>query len=282
MPIPLIETPNIPGKAILCTGRKRDGKTFFIYHRIFVPFPGPAVFVDPKGAQTDGLRGEIRRTVEDVKAHPANKIIFQIRPGTSPEKFDEEVAKLFEYLVEWKRGYPAIPMLIVIDEAYRYMSKFEMEEGPNTLIQTVSALNISCVVINPDMSTCPRILFTQSDFIILFSYHPVVKLYLNERLTTEVPEVAWKHLMRNQTDIMSKKGYGIMLDWSDRVWLIYPDGHMDVVEGTKDAEANETDDTSDTEAEGGGKPGPDSPDGGDSAKEHAPPIADSGPGGVKE
>jgi hypothetical protein len=255
MPTPLIETPTSPGKSILVTGKKRDGKSWYVFNRIFMDFKGPAIFIDPKGADSY-IKGEVRRTVEQVKSYPANKIIFQIQPGSSTEKFDEEVAKLIEYLVSWKRGYPKVPLLVVLDESYRYMSKFAMDEGPNTLVQTCSALDISTIIINPDYSTVPRILYMQSDYVIFFTAHPVIESYLEDRLTMQIPPQVWTHVSRNQTDIMAKKGYGMMLDWSDRIWLIFPDGHMDVVEGVEKDGTQETND-GDNDIDGDTAPAPD-------------------------
>lgn len=252
MPTPLIETPCSPGKTVLITGKKRDGKSYYAYNQIFLNFKGPAIYIDPKAADPY-IKGEVRRTVEQVKSYPANKIIFQIQAGSPTEKFDEEVQKLIEYLIEWKRGYPKVPLLVVLDESYRYMSKFEMDEGPNMLVQTCSALDISTVVINPDYSTCPRILFMQSDFVLFFTAHPTIKMYLEERMSSEIPDIVWRHVSRNQTDIMSKKGYGFMLDWSQTIWLIYPDGHMDSVQAGEqiDEGAKEDDDSGDTDVPAG-------------------------------
>jgi len=278
MPTPLVETATVPGKCVLVTGKKRDGKSYFVYHQIFLRFKGPAVYVDPKGADPY-IRGEIRHTTAEVKSHPANKIIFRPVAGTSPSGFDEEVMALITYLIDWKRGWPDASLLIVLDESQRYMGKAGMEEGPDILVQTCSALNISTVLVNPDYMTVPRQLYVQSDFVIFFTAHKVLSMYLDERMMTAIPPRGMQHLERNRTELMSKKGYGIMYDWSNW-WLVYPDGHMDGPIAAEDGEnGTSDDDKGDTEAEERGPVKPDIPDGGGRAKGDVPDNAGSGPPG---
>jgi len=263
MPWPLIETPSVPGKCVVVTGKKRDGKSYAVYNRIFVPFKGPKVYIDPKGADPY-IRGEIRHTVDEVKSHPSQSIIFRPRLGSSPTAFDEEVEKLIDYLISWKQTYPseAFSMLIVVDESQRYMGKAGMEEGPDRLVQTCSALNISTVMINPDYMTVPRQLYVQSDYCIFFTAHKVLSMYLDERMMTTIPAVCMQHLEFNRTEIMTKKGYGIMYDWH-AWWKIYPDGHMDGPisaedeENEKEGNIDDSDDTAPTEGKGTGTVGAD-------------------------
>jgi len=282
MPTPLIETPTIPGKVVLVTGKKRDGKSWFVYHQIFLPFKGPAIYIDPKAAD-NYIRGEKRRTVKQVQDHPANKIIFQIQPGASADQFDEQVHELIQYLINWKRGYPGVPLLVVLDEAYRYMLKSGMDDGPDALVQTCSALDINTVIINPDYSTVPRQLYLQADYCVFFTAHPVIEMYLEDRLTMNLPKQVWQHVARNQTTDQSKKGYAMMIDWSNTVWLLYPDGHWDSIQGgTDDEETGEDDDSGNPDAEGG--KGAITPGSDGAAIPEKPLPAEPGgrPGGVKD
>jgi hypothetical protein len=248
---PLIETSSVPGKALLVTGKKRDGKSFYVYNRIFVPFKGVSVYIDPKGADPY-IRGEVRHTVEDVKAHPANKIIFRPTLGSSPTAFDEEVDKLIDYLISWKQTYPpeAVSMLVVIDEAQRYMGKAGMMEGPDRLVQTCSALNISVCICNPDYMTVPRQLYVQSDYVIFFTAHKVLSIYLDERMMTEIPDLCLRHMEKNKSDLMSNKGHGCMYDWHSW-WIINQDGSMDGPIEAHDTEGGEGDETDEDASDSG-------------------------------
>jgi len=251
---PLVEGPK-PGKCALITGRKRDGKSWYVYHEIFLPFGGPAIYIDPKG-QDAYMVGEIRYSLKEIQEKPANKIIFRPAPGSNPEAYDAEVEKVLGYLVEWKKEYPGAPLLVVIDEAQRYMGKAGMAYGPDTLVQTCAVLDISTVIINPDYSTVPRQLYFQADYVILFTGHPVIYMYLEERMATHIPDIAKAHL--------AQKYHGICYDW-ENIYLIWPNGAMRVCEADAEVRTDENEDN-----KGGDTPGDtDEPD--DDAADSAEP-----------
>lgn len=237
---PLVDAPR-PGQCLVVTGRKRDGKSWYVYHEIFLPFQGPSIYCDPKGQDAYMVSGEVRYSLKEIQEKPANKIIFRPAPGSKPELYDAELEKVIEYLIDWKKGYMDAPLLVVIDEAQRYMGKAGMVSGPDRLIQTCAVLNCSTCVVNPDYSTMPRQLFFQADAIVLYTGHPVIFTYLEERLSTHIPDIAKAHL--------AQKYHGICYDW-EHLYLIWPNGAMRVCEAEAEVRTDENEDN-----EGGDTPG---------------------------
>lgn len=223
---PMVNPPPLQGECGIVTGKKRDGKSWWAFHEVFLQFAGPALYIDPKGA--DGYIGgmcpghgdhkiPVVHTLEQLQREKPNKAIIQIVPGARPEAFDEVVDKTIDWLIAWK-SQPEMrpfPMLVVIDEAQRLMTKMKMNSQVDRLVQTCSALNISTIIVNPDYSTIPRQLFVQSDYIVLFTAHPVILMYLEERLRTPFNNEIAQH--------MSQKYAGLIYDWTD-CYFLNPDG----------------------------------------------------------
>jgi len=215
---PLVDGP-MPGATCLVTGKTQDGKSFYVWHEIFLPFPGPSLYFDPKGydAYMVGPGVEVRYTLKEIQEKPANKILFRAKMGVDPAIFNTEAEKVLAYLVEWKRMYPGSPLLVVVDEAQRFMNKAGMSLGIDMIVQTCAGMGISCCIICPDKSQCPPQLFFQSPYVIFFTGHPTLYLYLEERLATHIPDIAKQHIMQ--------KYHGICYDW-ESLYLIYPNGAM--------------------------------------------------------
>lgn len=210
-----------------------------MYHHIFLQWSGPAIYIDPKGADPY-LQGEVRAKLQDIISKPAEKIIVRPVPGTDPHEFDEEVERILKWLVEWKRQYPAIQLLVVVDEAQRYCQKTRMSSSLDILVQTCAAMSISTCIINPDYSTVPRQLFFQADYVCFFTAHPVIIMYLQERLQSELSPEDIKHL--------EKKYHGLAYDWHN-IYRIYPDGSIEESGGIEH-DTDTTEDEVQDESEG--------------------------------
>jgi len=221
LPVPLIDTPTSPGQCLVVTGKKRDGKSWWVWHQIFLKWSGAALYLDPKGADAY-MVGDVRHSLEEIVEEPARKFILRPEPGSNPHEFDAEVNRVLLWLIEWKRGWPGTKLLVVIDEAQRYLMKSGMEESIDALVQSCAAMDLSTVLICPDYSQIPRQLFQQADFVAFFTSHPVIKMYLEERMQTEVPPSVWRHLEQN---VPGNKGHGFVYDWQS-IQLINPDGSM--------------------------------------------------------
>lgn len=222
----MVNPPPRQGECGIVTGKKRDGKSWWSYHEVFLEFQGPAIYIDPKGA--DGYIGgfcpvhgdhgiPVVHTLEELQRLRPNKVILQIVPGARPEAFDDVIDRTIDWLIAWKSQpeMRAFPLLVVIDEGQRLMTKMKMNSQVDRLVQTCSALNISTIIINPDYSTIPRQLFVQSDYITLFTCHPVILMYFEERLRTEFNSDIANH--------MGRKYAGLIYDWTD-CYFLEPDG----------------------------------------------------------
>lgn len=240
---PLVNPPPRQGECCIVTGKKRDGKSWWAFHEIFLPFPGPAIYIDPKGADEYiggicPMHGEhgipVIHSLSELKEKKPNKCILQILPGGRPEAFDQEIDMVIDWVISWKsqQELRKVPMLVVVDEAQRLMTKMRMSSQIDRLVQTCSALNISTVIVNPDYSTIPRQLFVQSDYVILFTAHPVILMYFEERLRTPFNEAIAQH--------MSQKYAGLIYDWTD-CYFLNPDGTFSHYSSILDLERGEED-----------------------------------------
>ena len=222
--------PPKPGERILVTCATRTGKSYYIWHSIFVPWQGLRIWVDSKNVDRY-MVAPVYHNLHDIKEKPTDTILLRPEIGTTKPEFWAAWDEISEYLVNLKREEPEEPILLVIDEAQEVMTKGKVRDSVAVWIDTMAGANASVVIINPDHSTIPRHIFHQTTHFIMFDGHEVIVRYCEERLSTIIPQAA-----RDGANI---KFGGARFDW-ERWFIIRPDGSEVPVEVHEDGSSSET------------------------------------------
>jgi hypothetical protein len=249
---PLLQPTPKPGQGMIITGKKRDGKSRYAVY-VFNKFRGPAIYIDPKGKDTysENYFDEsiVKYKATDIKEGLLHHAVLRYLPGSDLDLFVEETCKIIDWVINWKLKYPRTSLLIVLDEAYFFMTRHKALKEITRLIQGCSGLNISWILINPQYNDIPRTFFMQCDYLTLYTYHPVIIEYFQERLHQDITEDMIKH--------MDVQYNGLIFDWThvygllrDYSMVTFPEGVERQIHGDGE-QHDENEDNQDTKTDDG-------------------------------
>jgi len=220
------------GANYLLLGSSRSGKSWYAYWQLFRKQP-PAVYIDPKNTDTYLREAAVQADCDGFYSVDWLKnrepVSYYIMRGNPQYDLNAEVEKLLEWVIDIRVKNPAAPpVMVVVDEAGRFMSKMKNDiPALQRLICEGRGYGVSTVLIAQSPVYVPNDLIQNMNYLMVWP--SVDQFGVCHGLAPLTLEYWERHTARDIADVArewtQQKYIGLMTDLTE-TYLIRPDGSL--------------------------------------------------------